>query len=309
MGSKSKNKLSLVKQVSDKIDELFVPGRPKHLDKAANATGDKIYSYETRRAYKKHACYFVDWVKQQPVRPELGHKPRTLEECRAYVPEWLQSRIDQGLSAWTIRLEASALAKLYGCTLNDFGVKLPARLRKNITRSRGKKVRDTHFSEKKHAEFVQFCKTTGLRSEGIQSIRGTDLVQLEDGSWAIDVTEKGGKQRFAPVFGEPEAVAAVVARMQAAGDEKVWPDGVPNGADIHAYRAAYATAIYKHYERDPKTLIRAERYDCRTDLKGTSYDKKAMLKASKALGHGRISVIASHYIRASETKKSTIEKD
>ena len=296
----SRNKISLIKQVSDRIDEIFIPGRSKFDDKKAGETGDKIYSYETRRAYKKHACYFVEWVKTQPVKPEIGHKARTLEECRLYASEWLQERINEGKSAWTIRLEASALAKLYGCKLNDFGVKLPPRLRKNITRSRGDKIRDGHFSEERHAEFVTFCKSTGLRSEGLQSIRGTDLVQLEDGSWAIDVTEKGGRQRCAPIFGSPEAVAAVVARMQAAGEDKVWPDGVPNGADIHSYRAAYATAIYRHYERDPKTLPRSERYDCRTDLKGTSYDKKAMKIASEALGHSRISVIASHYIRASE---------
>ena len=296
---KGKDKISLIKQVSDRIDELFTPGRSKYADRKAGENRDKIYSYETRRNYKKHACYFVNWVKQQPARPELGHKPRTLEECRAYVPEWLQARIDEGLSAWTIRLEAASLAKLYGCTLNDFGVKLPPRKRENIRRSRGEKERDQFFSEEKNAEFVTFCKTTGLRSEGMQSIRGTDLIQLEDGSWAIDVTEKGGKQRFAPVFGSPEAVALVVAKMQAAGDEKVWPE-IPGGADIHSYRAAYATALYNHYARDPKTLPRSERYDCRTDLRGTHYDKKAMKIVSEALGHSRINVIASHYIRASE---------
>ena len=296
----SKNKISLVKQVSDKIDELFTPGRSKHDDKKSGSTGDKIYSYETRRAYKKHACYFVQWVKEQPIKPEIGHKPRTLDECRAYVPEWLQLRVDQGVSAWTIRLEASALAKLYGCTLKDFGVDLPARKRANITRSRGEKVRDYHFSEKRHSEFITFCKTTGLRSEGIQNVKGTDLIDNGDGTYCIDVTEKGGRRRFAPVFGEPEAVAAVVERMKSAGDGKVWPDGVPNGADIHSYRAAYATAIYKHHERDPKTLKRSEKYHCRTDLKGTVYDKRAMKIASEALGHSRIDVIASHYIRASE---------
>lgn len=292
------NKASLIKQVSDKIDDLFTPGRSKHNDKKTKETADKIYSYETRRAYKKHCCYFVEWVKQQPFPEGVKRKPRTLEECRVYVPGWLQSRIDSGLSAWTIRLEASALAKLYGCRLNDFNVELPPRKRADIKRSRGEKARDSHFSEKNHAEFVQFCKTTGLRSEGLQSIRGTDLIENEDGTFCIDVTEKGGRQRFAPVFGSPEAVKAVVKRMKAAGDELVWADGVPNGADMHSYRAAYATAIYKHYARDISTLPRSERYDCRTDLKGTHYDKRAMMIASEALGHSRVSVIASHYLRA-----------
>lgn len=292
------NKASLIKQVSDKIDKLFTPGRSKHNDKKTKETADKIYSYETRRAYKKHCCYFVEWVKEQPLKEGLKHKPRTLEECRVYAADWLQFRIQSGLSAWTVWLEASALAKLYGCTANDFGVELPARKRANIKRSRGDKVRDKHFSEKNHAEFVSFCKTTGLRSEGLESIRGTDLIENEDGSFCIDVTEKGGRQRFAPVFGSPEAVAAVIERMKAAGDELVWPDGVPNGADTHSYRAVYATALYKHYARDVSLLPRSERYDCRTSLKGTHYDREAMMIVSKALGHSRVSVIASHYLRA-----------
>lgn len=300
MGSKGKNKVSLITQVSDKIDSLFCPGRSKFDDKKAGKTRDKIYSYETRRSYKKHACYFVQWVKTQPAKPEIGHKARTLEECRAYASEWLQSRIDEGLSAWTIRLEASALAKLYGCRLSDFGVKLPPRRREDIRRSRGEAQRDQHFSEQNHADFVTFCKTTGLRSEGMQNLRGMDLIDNGDGTYCIDVTEKGGRQRFAPVFGSPEAVALVVAKMKAAGYEKVWPNGVPDGADIHSYRAEYATALYNHYARDPATLPRSERYDCRTDLKGTHYDRRAMKIASEALGHSRINVIASHYLRSSE---------
>lgn len=296
---RGKNKESLVKQVSDKLDGMFCPGRSKLMDKKNNATRDKIYSYSTLRSYKKHSCYFINWVKEQPVKPEIGHKPRTLDECRPYVEEWLQHRIETIPSAWTVKLDASALAKLYGCSLNDFNVDLPSRKRSDIKRSRGAKERDKHFSEANHSEFVRFCKTTGLRSEGLRSIKGTDLVQLENGTWAISVVEKGGRHRYAPVFGSPEDVAAVVERMKAAGERKVWAS-VPNGADMHAYRSVYATAIYKRFARPISEIPRSERYDCRNDLKGVHYDRKAMLIASKALGHSRVSVIASHYLRAAE---------
>jgi len=54
--------------------------------------------------------------------------------------------------------------------------------------------------------------------------------------------------------------------------------------------------IRKH-ARPLDKIPKKERYCCRSDLKGVWYDKKAMLIASSALGHNRISIIAAHYIR------------
>ena len=51
------------------------------------------------------------------------------------------------------------------------------------------------------------------------------------------------------------------------------------------------------YARPIATLNHDEIYYCRGDRKGTWLDKKAMLVASKALGHNRISIIASNYLR------------
>jgi len=65
-------------------------------------------------------------------------------ECRKYVDEWLLER--SGLSAYTVKLEASALAKLYDCTTGDF-VKTAVRHRSDIKRSRKAAKRDENFSE------------------------------------------------------------------------------------------------------------------------------------------------------------------
>ena len=77
---------------------------------------------------------------------------------------------------------------------------------------------------------------------------------------------------------------------------KVWGK-VHSGADIHSYRADYATKVYQLYARPIESLAHDEIYYCRGDRKGTWLDKKAMLVASKALGHNRISIIASNYLR------------
>lgn len=65
--------------------------------------------------------------------------------------------------------------------------------------------------------------------------------------------------------------------------------------DVHGYRAVYATEVYAMYARDE--IPKEDKYICRKDQKGIILDKKAMLEASKALGHNRIDVVAGHYIR------------
>lgn len=277
---------SLTKQVQTALDNKLAIGQSKHFDKMKGATQDKIYSWETYRSYMKHCNYFTDYCKET-------YGTKTLEECRPYVDEWLKNRSEKGLSAYTQKLEASALAKMYGCSTKDF-IKTDTRHRADINRSRGEKVRDSHFSEKNHKELVDFCKSTGLRRAELRALTGDKLLE-KDGKYFIkvDVGSKGGRYREAPIVGD---VKAVVERMQSAGTGKVF-DKIPNGADIHSYRADYATSVYNSHARDIKTLEPSERYCCRGDLKGTWYDKQAMLEASQALGHNRISVIAEHYIR------------
>ena len=87
----------------------------------------------------------------------------------------------------------------------------------------------------------------------------------------------------------------ILDRMRSAGGGLVW-SRVPSAADIHSYRADYACRVYSAHARPLREIPPAERYHCRGDLKGRTYDRKAMMVASKALGHSRLSVIASHYL-------------
>ena len=78
--------------------------------------------------------------------------------------------------------------------------------------------------------------------------------------------------------------------------KKVWGK-VHSCADIHGYRAMYATQIYKMHARELKKIPKEDKYFCKRDLQGVLLDKQAMLAASNALGHNRIDVIANNYIR------------
>ena len=264
-------------------------GTSKHARKVVGDTAaDAIFSFNTYKAYKKHCSYFTSWVRAK-------YKCKTLAQARQYADEWLQMRIDAGLSAYTIKLELAALCKLYGDTAADY-ISTPPRLRKNIKRSRGKAARDAHFSEARNAEFVEFCRSTGLRRSEIKALTGDKLEKGADGYWYINVNKmtKGGRPRKVRIIGTNDAIARIVERMQNAGNGRVF-EKIPS-CDIHGYRSEFATAVYKQYARPVKSLPPEERYCCRKDRKGVWYDRKALLETSRQLGHNRVCVVGEHYL-------------
>lgn len=290
MGHKNKpNRGSLVKQVQDSLDAKLQIGRKKKPDKLSGISQNYIYSWETYHSYLKHCCYFVKWCKE-------NHGCKTIEQCKAYVSEWMKMR--EHLSVYTQKMEASALVKLYGCTLEELNIHTAARQRKDITRSRNTVKRDRHFSESNHAELVAFCRATGLRRAELKALRGTALYQDRSGYYLhITSGSKGGRERYAPIIGDKDLV---IRLCQQAGDGKVF-EKIPSGADIHSYRRDYATAIYWQHARPLEQLTAKEKYYCREDRKGEVFDRAAMRIASNALGHGRIEVIAGHYLKEGET--------
>lgn len=244
---------------------------------------DKIYSHKTYEAYVKHINYFLKWC-------EDTYRCKTLKQCREHVDEWLTLRMEQGLSAYTLKLEASALGKLYQEPTTNF-VPTPDRKRAAITRSRGYAQRDYGFSLEKNEEIIDFCRGTGLRRSELTNLIGDQLI-LCDGNAYIAVKGKGGRYREAPIIGPHRD--RIVDRMQKAGHNKVWTS-VPSHMDVHEYRSEYATAIYTAYARDD--IPKEDRYYCKSDRRGVILDRQAMMAASRALGHSRINVVAGHYIR------------
>jgi integrase len=251
MGRKKPNK-SLIQQVKERLDSKLAIGESKFAAKLDGTYTDYIFSWDTYRSYLKHDCYFVKWCREQPIDPVLAHKPRTLEECRIFAERWVQSTIDRGLSAYTVKLEVASLAKLYGCKSTDFDIKTPARRRADIKRSRGGAARDKHFSVSNNQDLITFCKCTGLRRAELEQIRGTDLIEQE-GKLCLDIKRgaKGGRLRVSPVVGSEEEIETVKRLCAQAGESKVFPNPSEN-ADIHSFRSAYATRIYNGHKREYK---------------------------------------------------------
>jgi len=280
-----KNKKSLKQQMDQALMAMYAPGRSKHADKATGNTRDHIYSMSTLDAYKKHCAAFLDFVRERD--PSV----RQLADAGRYADEWIQSRIDAGDSAFTIKLRRAALVKLYQ-NPQVVTIDLPERSIGDITRSRNAVTEDRHFSEANNADLVMFCRATGLRRHELAQVTGEDLRILDGVPYVYVRQGKGGKSRLVPVIRNHEAVTAM---MLAAGSSLVF-DNISGHADIHGYRREYAQAVYDANARPLEDLHHEEIYYCRGVKKGTHYDRQALSIVSKALGHNRLSVAAENYL-------------
>lgn len=293
-----RNKKSLILQVKEMLDSKLAIGQNKHAAKAAGTYKQYIYSWGTYRTYLQQCCQFVRWCKDI-ARTDGSKQPRTLEDCREYIGRYMEHM--GTYSAYTQKLVLSALCKLYGeypVEGRPFGLpdQQQKRHRADITRSRNAAERDKHFSEERNTDIVTFCRCTGLRRAELQQIRGIDL---DGSSLMVYRGTKGGRVRIVPVCGSVEEMETVKRLAAAAGNNKVF-EHIPSAMDVHHYRSVYCQRIYDQYARPLDKIPAADRYYCRNDKKGTVYDRKAMLQASKTLGHNRISVIAGHYLQHKE---------
>ena len=327
----------LHQQAYERLTSMQAFGESRKEAKANGTDKDKIFSFSTYQSYWKHTKYFIKYIKEH--HPECT----TLKSARKYVNEWLQDGVDRGLSAWTIGVQRSAMGKLYGISPDDEDFfKAPKKERENIKRSRGDRVRDKHFSKTNNDGLIKFCQGTGLRRKELEELRGKDLVTREQVEVELSKLEsrpaeeltpadtkrlemlqdallfpegyfthvrngKGGRERLSPIIGPN--VGQIIERISnTPAEEKVWQH-VHQSADIHGYRAEYATVIYKANAREIKDIpydrvnkgtghrYQSEVYTCRKDESGRKLDKAAMLVCSKALGHNRIDVVANNYIR------------
>ena len=278
MGRKNKEYYKdLHQQAYERFQKMLSFGESKRESIATGTEQGKIFSFSTYQAYWKHTKYFLSYIKQE--HPECT----TLKSAKKYVNEWLQTRVDQELSAWTVQLEAKAMGKLYGISPDSENYfKPPKRKREDIKRSRGDRVRDRHFSKTNNDELIKFCKGTGLRRSELEQLRGKGLITREQieselfrlsqisedkrtiseekrlsmlrdaclfkGEYFTHVRNgKGGRERLSPIIGQN--AEQIVTRMKnTLPDEKVWQH-VHKSADIHSYRGDYATAIYKDFAR------------------------------------------------------------
>ena len=211
MGRRNKTySKDLHQQAYDQLTGMLAFGESKKEAMATGTAKNKIFSHATYKNYWKHIKYFLGYIKEK--HPECT----TLKNAKKYVNEWLQTRVDQGLSAWTVQLEAKALGKLYGISPDDEAYfDPPKRNRQDIKRSRGDRVRDQHFSKTNNDELIKFCRGTGLRRRELQELRGKDLVSKEQIEAELSELEKIPEAQQAP---------SVARRLEILRDTQLFPE-------------------------------------------------------------------------------------
>lgn len=296
----NKNKYILKNQIHSRLSKMLKAGTNESRDKDKKSinddTKDKIYSFETFKGYKRQCMRFASFLKEE--NPEILKVQQIQVE---HVNAYLQSMIDDGLSAYSISTAKAAIAKLLKRSSTEF-IATPSRTRKAIKRSRYEASRDKHISKETEAKFAKITSATGLRKSELEKVRGVDL-QLHDGKYYVKVRQgKGGKSRLALIQGEtPEETKEIINLFKEAGQLKVVPK-LPSHYDNHFYRGVYAKRIYNLYARPIDEIPGGsideggKRYVMRGDRAGEILDRDAMEITSKFLGHNRIDVIALNYL-------------
>jgi integrase len=278
-----------------RLDRLMADGQKRSEAKAqASVQGEslfaftdgKIHSFETRNTYQKIVMRFLDWCR------EISHV-QTMDQLDLRADElasdYLSQRLEQGYSAWTLQTERSALRLFFENRLLAADVLLPRRRRENITRSRLPVKRDRHFQPNNWPLLVNFVLACGLRREELRDLRVGDISTRADGQLIVHVRKgKGGKERKVAVFpGREEAVLAVKGTRP---DDEPAFDRLPGAMDIHAYRRRFAQELYEYLSGRALPPVEGR-------LHAPDFDLLAAQHVTQCLGHNRIDIIFSSYIR------------
>jgi len=237
-----------------------------------------IFSFETYANYKKVAKDFATFCKTQGIKD--------MEEAKEKAPEYLLQGVENGKSAWTLKLERAALRKIFQNRELAKEVELPTRKKENITRSRNP-TRDNKIYEK-HRDIVDFARATGLRRRELESVRSKDVYEKEGKMYVHVKNGKGGKERDAPVTSKYRDRVSEIVR------ERDWQDKIFNqipSMGLHVYRREYVRDRLEELElrdrdREQEKDIEKEREREIERIREVSHD----------LGHKRTDVITTHYL-------------
>ena len=166
-------------------------------------TDDKIHAIETFDTYKKVSKEYARWL----VEEKGLNKYIDIKETERYANEYLQKRFDKGVSVWTVKMERSALGKIYGKQIDVR--QLPKRHDNDITRSRKECEHDKHFSVAKNADLVLIASSCGTRREDLGKLRIDSFREIEGHLYVQIDGSKGGRNRLVPILPSKEKDTAM----------------------------------------------------------------------------------------------------
>lgn len=296
-------------------------GESKHADKtnqnlSFGASTYKIYSYSTYNTYLKECTAYAKWLLEEKGIKKIDD----INKTEQYVKEYLQYRQEQGISIFTLKMERSALGMLYSKPIE---FELPARDSKNITRSRNSVEGDKHYAEDgKYKDVFILGKGTGGRRADLLKLTVNSFVEKNGHLYVNFERSKGGRDRLTYVRQEyAQEVKDIIAKTKAEGKTKVL-DKIPQKIDVHSLRRDYCQGLYreiknnkelrddilKNYpprreyktqkDKDGNSYTREIKRDYYKDRGGNTYNRDDIFVCSQCLGHNRLDVSITHYLKS-----------
>lgn len=291
-------------QIHSALADKIAFGKSKHLDKIEQETTFgkstyKIYSFSTYDTYNKVGREYGKWL------ADKGVKYGKLTDTEQYAREYIQSRLEDGKSVYTLKMERSALGMIYG---HNIEVLLPIRHNGDVKRSREETFNDKHISRTgKYADIFTVATATGCRRCDLKALNTNSLVE-RDGKYFLDIKQsKGGRDRLAPVLpSKADEVKKIFEQAKENGRGKLF-DHIPKEIDVHGLRREYAQELY-HSLTDDKSLrdeyltyypARHEnvKSDFYRDREGNVFERDTVYVVSQSLGHNRIDTSITAYLK------------
>ena len=255
-----------------------------------SAQTNTIHAKDTYKTYRQQSKVFSKYARETL-------NIRRLKDLKLTdVGTWLTYRLEIGDSPSTLKTRAAAMAKVLQCSSTDFGFKCPIRRSEDITRSRNAVKMDDRLNEELHADVLTIAKGTGMRRVELQRLKTFQLAIRDGQAYITNVHGKNGLIRTVPVLKKyNDAVITIIKKCEAV---KVFSFKIPTYIDIHSYRGEYAKAMYDQILAEKKARGEEIKLDYHTrGAVKISVSREIAAQVSPALGHKRISVTVTNYLK------------
>ena len=276
----------------------------------------QIYSVNSYKTYLKQCKQYARWLKE-----EKGiNKIDDINKTEQYAIEYIQKRLDDGKSIYTVKMERSALGMLYG---KQIDIKLPVRTPDQITRSRGETKNDKYITrDGKYKDVFTISIATGSRRKDISKLCVNNFREVDGKLYVFFEKSKGGRDRLTPVLEKYEKdVRDIIEQAKADGKTRLF-NHIPKEIDVHGLRREYCQGLYdeikdnkelrneilKNYperrelktqkDKDGNTVTKEIKSDVYKDRSGNVWKRDDIYVLSQALGHNRLDVSITHYLKS-----------
>lgn len=312
-------KKDIERLVQQNLSARIAYGQSKKIAKSELGFGQstyKIYSVNSYKTYLKECKQYAKWLKEEKGISKIDDISKT----EKYAKEYIQKRLDDGKSIYTIKMERSALGMLYG---KQIDIKLPERTPNQIKRSRLKTENDKHISRTgKYKDIFTVACATGSRRKDISKLCASDFKEIDGKLYVYFQKSKGGRDRLSPVLAKYEQdVRNILEQAKKDGKDRLFKH-IPKEIDVHSLRREYCQGLYseikdnkelrdKILENYPKrhefktqkdangnSVTKEIKSDVYKDRNGNVWNRDDIYVLSQALGHNRLDVSITHYLKS-----------